>query len=144
MTIALVSSCDPVTGSGSGTPPAPEQYLKVDAASRSAVVILIAGYPATDYQFNYDGYGNGGLTLTVPVGWDITVQCANHSTVQNSCAVVRDGSTTEPLQPGWSTPDPRRGLDPSSATTGSRLWSRAARRAACGSSLRSLRPGVRP
>src|SRR5207244_8585 len=75
-------------GTGSGTPPDPKQYLKVDAQSKTAIVTLIAGYPATDYQFNYDGYGNGSLVLTVPVGWQVTVQCANHSTVPNSCAVV--------------------------------------------------------
>jgi hypothetical protein len=112
MTVALASACDPVTGSGSGTPPDPKQYLKADAATRTAVVTLIAGYPATDYQWNYNGYGNGTLTLTVPVGWQITVQCANHSTVPNSCAVVANSSARQPMEPGWSTPDPQRGLDP--------------------------------
>lgn len=108
----LAAACDPVTGTGPGTQPDPRQYLKVDAATRTAVVTLIAGYPATDYQFNYDGYGNGTLVLKVPVGWQVTVQCANHSTVPNSCAVVAGASATEPVQPGWSTPDPLRGLDP--------------------------------
>ena len=110
--VVVACACDPVTGTGSGTPPDPRQYLKVDASARAAVVTLIAGYPATDYQFNYDGYGNGSLVLTVPVGWEVTVQCANHSTVPNSCAVVASASATEPVQPGWSTPDPTRGLDP--------------------------------
>jgi hypothetical protein len=32
--------------------------------------------------------------------------------VPNSCAVVADGKASEPLQPGWSTSDPQRGLDP--------------------------------
>ena len=112
ITVALASACDPVTGSGSGTQPDPEQYLKADAATRTAVVTLIAGYPATDYQWNYNGYGNGTLTLTVPVGWEITVQCANRSTVPNSCAVVANSSARQPMEPGWSTPDPQRGLDP--------------------------------
>src|SRR5438445_13614383 len=112
LVIVAVCSCDPLTGTGSGTPPDPKQYLKVDAQSKTAIVTLIAGYPATDYQFNYDGYGNGTLMLKVPVGWQVTVQCANHSTVPNSCAVVSSATATEPVQPGWSTPDPQRGLDP--------------------------------
>lgn len=113
MLAALVAAaCDPITGTGSGTPPDPSKYLKVDAQSRTAVVTLIAGYPASDFQFNYNGYGNGQLQLEVPVGWQITVQCANRSTVNQSCAVVTDGHATEPLQPDWATPDPRHGLNP--------------------------------
>lgn len=110
--IIAAAACDPLTGTGPGTPPDPAQYIRVDSSTQSAIVTLIAGYPATDFQFNYDGYGGGSLLLTVPVGWNVTVQCANHSTVPNSCAVVADARSTEPMQPGWSTPDPQRGLDP--------------------------------
>lgn len=112
LTLLSLAACDPVTGTGSGTPPDPSHYLKVDAEARTAIVTLIAGYPASDFQFNYDGYTDGSLVLEVPVGWQVTVQCANRSTVANSCAVVADGTATAPMQPGWSTPDPVRGLDP--------------------------------
>ena len=101
-----------MTGTGPGTPPDPKSYIHIDAATRSAVVTLIAGHPATDIQFNYDGYGSGALVLTVPVGWLVTIQCENHGTVPNSCSVVADGKATAPVQPDWSTPNPRRGLDP--------------------------------
>ena len=107
-----MSSCDPLAGTGPGAPPDPKTYIHVDAATRTAVVTLIAGHPATDIQFNYDGYGNGALVLTVPTEWQVTIQCVNHGTVPNSCAVVADGEATTPVQPGWSTSDPRRGLDP--------------------------------
>jgi len=117
LSLLLAAACDPVTGTGPGTPPDPRQYLKVDQATQTAVVTLIAGHPATDYQFNYDGYGNGTLVLKVPVGWQVTVQCANHSTVPNSCAVVASASSTEPVEPGWSTPDPGRGLDPGESSS---------------------------
>jgi sulfocyanin SoxE-like protein len=110
--LLTAAACDPITGTGSGTPPDPSTYLKVDSQTRTAVVTLIAGYPASDYQFNYDGYGNGQLVLRVPVGWTMTVQCANRSTVNQSCAVVADGRSTQPLRPEWSTPDPQRGLNP--------------------------------
>ncbi len=112
LAIALTTACDPVTGTGAGTPPSPSQYLKVDAAAQTAIVTLIAGYPATDYQFNYNGYRSGALVLTVPVGWQVTIQCLNHSTVPNSCAVVADATATQPLDARWTTPDPQRGLDP--------------------------------
>jgi Sulfocyanin (SoxE) domain len=107
-----VAGCDPVMGTGSGTPPDPKGYIRADPAARAVVVTLIAGYPASDYQFNYDGYGSGSLVVTIPVGWQVTVQCENHGTVPNSCAVVSGRSDVSPIEPGWSTPDPLRGLDP--------------------------------
>ena len=107
-----VAGCDPMMGTGPGTPPDPKGYMRVDTTARTVVVTLIAGYPASDYQFNYDGYGSGSLVVTVPVGWEVTVQCENHATVPNSCAVVSGRSDSRPIEPGWSTPDPVRGLDP--------------------------------
>ena len=106
------AACDPVAGTGSGAPPDPKSYIRINAATKSAVVTLIAGHPATDIQFNYDGYGRGALVLTVPVGWQVTVQCENHGTVPNSCAVVANRTSTAPVRPDWSTPEPQRGLDP--------------------------------
>lgn len=112
LSLLCLAACDPVTGTGPGTPPDPSQYLHVDAATQSVVVTLIAGHSATDNQFNYDGYSNGALVLTVPAGWQVTVQCENHGTVPNSCAVVSGSAATNPIEPGWSTPNPKTGLDP--------------------------------
>jgi Sulfocyanin (SoxE) domain len=122
-----VGGCDPVMGTGSGTPPDPKNYLRADLATQTAVVTLVAGYPASDYQFNYNGYGSGSLIITIPVGWQVTVQCENRSTVPNSCAVVAGKSDVQPLEQAWSTPDPVQGLAPGQsasfvftpATTGS-------------------------
>lgn len=112
LAILAASACDPLQGSGTGAPPDPSKYIHVDTASQTAIVTLVAGYPATDFQFNYDGYANGELVLTVPVGWTVTIQCENHGTVANSCAVVRGRDDTQPLDPAWSTPDPLRGIEP--------------------------------
>ena len=112
LVVIAIVACDPVTGTGSGTPPDPKKYLQVDAATKTAVLTLIAGYPASDYQFNYDGYGDGTLILKVPVGWQVTVQCANRSTVPNSCAVVAGANASAAIRPDWSTPDPQHGIDP--------------------------------
>ena len=94
-------------------PPDPSKYIHVDDSNRSAIVTLIAGYPATDFQFNYDGYASGALVLTVAVGWQVTVQCENRGTVPNSCSVVRDEKATQPADPSWTTPD----LQPGSSAT---------------------------
>jgi sulfocyanin SoxE-like protein len=110
--VMLAAACDPLTGTGPGTPPDLKAYMHSFPATRSVVFTLIAGYPAGDIQFNYDGYTNGTLVITVPAGWLATVQCQNHGTVPNSCAVVKSRSDTAPIESGWSTPDPTRGLDP--------------------------------
>lgn len=115
--VLLAAACDPIQGSGAGTPPDPAKYIHVDDSSRAAVVTLIAAYPATDFQFNYDGYGSGSLVLTVPVGWQVTVQCENRGTVPNSCSVVKDGAANQPIDPSWTTPDPQNGLAPGSSAT---------------------------
>jgi hypothetical protein len=104
-------------GTGPGTPPDPRNYLHADPSTHTAVITLVAGYPASDYQFNYDGYGSGSLVITVPVGWQVTVQCENRSTVPNSCAVVAGKNDVQPLEPGWSTPDPVKGIAPGQSAT---------------------------
>jgi plastocyanin len=108
---AALLGCNPVTGTGSGTPPDPQRFLHTDPGAKSLVLTLIAGYPATDYQFNFDGYADGQMTVTVPVGWRATVQCENRGTVPHSCSITR-GDAPTPAQPGWTTPDPTRGLQP--------------------------------
>src|SRR5260370_21405105 len=109
--------CDPLAGTGSGTPPDPKRYIHTDSVAKSVVITLIAGYPAGDYQFNYDGYGNGTLVISIPVGWQATVQCENRGTVSNSCAVVRGKNDIAPIEPTWSTPDPTHGLGPGQSAT---------------------------
>lgn len=117
LVLLLASGCDPVMGTGAGTPPDPAKYIHTDKGAQTAVFTLIAGYPAGDYQFNYNGYAYGSLILTVPVGWQVTIQCENRGTVPNSCAVVAGGKDVQPVEPGWSTPDPVRGLDPGQSAT---------------------------
>jgi len=112
LAILVCAACDPLQGSGTGMPPDPSKYIQIDDSNRSAIVTLIAGYPATDSQFNYNGYASGALVLTVPAGWQVTVQCENRGTVPNSCAVVTGRTDTSPVDPSWSTPNPQRGLDP--------------------------------
>jgi Sulfocyanin (SoxE) domain len=115
--LLFVVACDPVMGTGAGNPPDLSHYMQINAPDQSAVVVLVAGYPAGDYQFNYNGYGNGALVLTVPVGWRVTIQCENHGTVPNSCSVVKGRQDTAPIDPRWSTPDPARGLDPGQSSS---------------------------
>ncbi len=110
--LLCIAACDPVLGTGSGNPPDLSRLIHVQPALKSVIFTLIAGYPAGDYQFNYDGYGNGVLVVSVPAGWQATIQCENRGTVANSCAVVSGKGDVAPIHDGWSTPDPTRGIDP--------------------------------
>ena len=115
--VLCTAACDPLTGTGPGTPPDPNKYIHSDPATNAVVITLIAGYPAGDYQFNYNGYRNGTLVISIPVGWQVTIQCENHATVPNSCAVVAGRTDLAPMGAGWSTPDPTHGLDPGRSAT---------------------------
>ena len=106
------TACDPVLGTGAGNPPDLSKYIRVDSGAQTVVFTLVAGYPAGDYAFNYNGYASGALVIKVPVGWRATFQCENRSTVPNSCAVVTGRGATTPVDPAWATPEPSRGLDP--------------------------------
>jgi len=87
--------------------------LSHDAATKSARLTLDTAYGAAHNSYNFDGYANGDLLVTVPTGWKVTVVCTNKSTLlPHSCAIVRKAGDTTPALPGASTPDPTEGLSP--------------------------------
>ena len=88
-----------------GSKPDPRQFLQVDARHRVVSVTLIAGYDSSNNGFNFDGYGRGELTVTVPLHWRVRVTCTNRSALPNSCAVVKGPMTVKPAFRGASVPD---------------------------------------
>lgn len=107
------------SGSGSTSIPIPSasataggsQFLSVDAANKSVTLTLNIG------NFNFDGFSNGQMTVNVPQGWSVTVQCNNKSTVPHSCAIVQNTSSTSPAISGAATSNPTSGLQPNSSGT---------------------------
>ncbi|MGH7904075.1 MAG: sulfocyanin-like copper-binding protein [Candidatus Dormibacteraceae bacterium] len=93
------------------------RFFSYDRASRTVILTLIAGSSASDNAFNFDGYSGGAMTVSVPAGWTVTVQCANRGTVRHSCVIVRGHASTTPAFPGASSPDPTRGLPPGGVAT---------------------------
>jgi uncharacterized cupredoxin-like copper-binding protein len=84
------------------------QWLSFDAASKTATFTIVANVPGTPNEFNYNGYANGALVITVPKGWDVTVHCNDDplASYAHSCTVVSSPDSKAPAFPGASLPDP--------------------------------------
>ena len=74
------------------------QSLSFDAASRTVTLTMVANVPGTPSEFNYNGYTNGALVITVPRGWDVTVHCNDDpaATYAHSCTVVSGPNSKVP------------------------------------------------
>jgi hypothetical protein len=88
-------------------PSASAGILAFDVGARTAMINLVAGQGG---GFNFNGFSNGRLKITIPVSWRVTVSCTNQATINHSCAIVAGQSATAPAFPGAATPDPVAGL----------------------------------
>jgi sulfocyanin len=71
-------------------------------AAAHAVEVAIVGNKSAGGGFAFNGYQRGGMTLTVPVGWQVVVHFENDDTTPHSAAVVASGGHTQVTPP--STP----------------------------------------
>src|SRR5207302_8629019 len=101
------SSSTASSGSASSAP----KFLSFDASAKTATILLHATYNTKALR-NFNGYSKGGMTISVPVGWKITVKCINAdvSGEYHSCAVVADEHTVTPVFTGATTPNPLNAL----------------------------------
>lgn len=73
-------------------------WLKADAASKTATFALIAGLTGENGALNFNGYADGELTWTVPVGWNVVMNFSNmDGDLPHSAELIED---QEPLPPG--------------------------------------------
>jgi hypothetical protein len=106
-----------VTAGQAARSPSPSHWLSWNARTRTARVLLVAGYDSTNNGFNFDGYARGRLLFRVPRGWRLTVVCKNAGTRNHSCAVVRGAGSGRIAFPGATTPEPAQGLSPGRSAT---------------------------
>jgi hypothetical protein len=117
--LALVGAGMVLAGCGSsgGQSVARSSIVVSHLSSRTVSLLLVAASTDALGGFNFDGYGEGAMRVSVPVGWRVEVTCKNASSVlSHSCAIVTD----LPLSPkgaplafaGASTPNPRDGIAP--------------------------------
>lgn len=90
------------------------QWVQWDAASKTAMVKIVAAYNGENGFFNFDGYNAGQLTVTVPVGAKVQVSFTNKAGLPHSAVITpyadRGLPGNFPLAfPGASTPNPAAG-----------------------------------
>lgn len=66
-----VTACDDVVKSS------PSSLLVTNTAARTADIYLIAGYNRSNLWENFNGYSNGHLTISVPVGYHVRLHITN-------------------------------------------------------------------
>ena len=100
--LLALSSLGAAGGAAAQTVPAPvvdPAWLKADTATRTAGFELIAGLTGLNGALNFNGFRDGGLTLTVPKGWTVAVHFRNHDgMLPHSAEVIADVHPL-PLQP---------------------------------------------
>jgi hypothetical protein len=80
-------------------------WLASDVAAATVQFQLIAGYTGLNGALNFNGFGDGGLTLTVPLGWHVVIHFSNHDgMLPHSAEVIPDGPvpTTGAVAPAFS------------------------------------------
>ena len=78
------------------TPRVDSTWLVTDAAARTVQFQLIAGYSGLNGALNFNGFGDGGLTLTVPLDWHVVMHFTSHDgMLAHSAEVIPDGPVPE-------------------------------------------------
>jgi hypothetical protein len=74
-------------------------WLHADTASRTATFELIAGLTGLNGALNFNGFRDGGLTFTVPLGWRVVMNFQNHDGMLPHSAEVIEEVHPLPTQP---------------------------------------------
>ncbi|MFN2433634.1 MAG: sulfocyanin-like copper-binding protein [Gemmatimonadota bacterium] len=68
------------TGAGTAgrdTLPGEPEWMSVDEAQKTVRFDVVAGKDATNSAWNFNGYANGDMTITVPQGWTVVMTFSN-------------------------------------------------------------------
>lgn len=66
-------------------------WLRADAPTKTAEFDLVAGLTGLNGALNFNGFRDGELTLTVPLGWTVVLHFTNHDgDLPHSAEVIAD------------------------------------------------------
>jgi sulfocyanin len=77
-------------------------WMTVDADAHKVTMDVVAGFNPSNSNWNFNGYYDGGMTVVVPVGWQVEITLTHrHDEVPHSLVVMADpGADNLPLQAG--------------------------------------------
>src|SRR5437899_6612945 len=85
-------------GTAAPAPAVDPSWLQVDTVTKTVTFQLVAGLTGLNGALNFNGFRDGGLTLTVPIGWTVVMHFRNHDgMLPHSAEVIAD---THPLPTG--------------------------------------------
>lgn len=69
------------------------------ATAHTVELTIVAGKDMSSGGMDFNGYRNGAMTITVPVGWKVVVHFVNNGDMPHSLAVLPAGSSKQPSPP---------------------------------------------
>ena len=103
-----VCAAPPVVVHAQGDAAAPAvdpSWLQVDTVTKTVTFQLVAGLTGLNGALNFNGFRDGGLTLTVPLGWTVVMHFRNHDgMLPHSAEVIADAHPlpTGPVAPAFA------------------------------------------
>lgn len=71
-------------------------WMSVEASAKTVTFDITMGVPGPN-RFNFNGYTNGGLTITVPRGWKVRMNVVNQSSGAPHSLEVASVTGAEPM-----------------------------------------------
>ncbi len=129
LSVLALSSCNPDNSHSLATSPTAPLISSVDPPAKSVVIDAVGGPSQANNGFDFNGYFGGDATITLPLGWQVTVECKNIGILHHNCAIVNT-DTSSPLGGriqfnAVSNTDPTAGLQPNTSATFTFTASRA-------------------
>jgi len=91
-------------GTATPAPAVDSSWLQSDTVTKTATFQLVAGLTGLNGALNFNGFRDGGLTLTVPLGWTVLMHFRNHDgMLPHSAEVIADSHPlpTGPVAPAF-------------------------------------------
>ena len=71
-----------------------DQWVSYDAATKTVIWKVVAGYQGVNHGLSFDGEADGAMKVAVPSGWSVTVNFSNVGTTNHSAVIVTATGTT--------------------------------------------------
>lgn len=68
----------------------PVAMLESDPSTKTATLIVDAGYNSTNDWANYNGYANGQMTVTIPLGYRVNIEFTNDAGIPYDIGVYTE------------------------------------------------------